>query len=394
MTTLYLHAPLAHVYHQATAARGGPAIVTDDNTEGHIRALGRYLHNNANNASQAALFSDLAAVRDASLSFLTARSHPSSLVCTKQMRVCRCCTSLTNDGDEAFRAIQRVVMEDPRLDLKTCGGEDVLNIMLPLYGRADINRERRVTSDGNALLGKKEALGRGLRSRQRVVSACHCGRLTGGKKSGLVGFLLERRSREAPAAASAADMAGADAVGTSLGASCPAGPDDLGACHASAAAAESANSDSSHCDTDRAVSATSDGGASTDGCSVGGPRGVLASSHQRQATRPAAIMAAMRSCVPPIWALNLALPDGTVAAVGGMGDAVEVNAPVLLGERDAELRKQVAIMCLFLQRAKSYSIIWWSLPAEVARDDVLEATRLVLDRLVAVRTQMILSSKR
>eukprot|EP00170_Pyropia_yezoensis_P000833 contig_3806_g835 len=86
VTTLYLHAPLAHVRHQVATDRARPAIDTDDNLKGHIRRVGGYIYNNASNASQAALFSNLAALLDATLGFVSARSHPSSLVYTKQAR--------------------------------------------------------------------------------------------------------------------------------------------------------------------------------------------------------------------------------------------------------------------------------------------------------------------
>lgn len=47
VTTLYLHAPLAHVRHQVATDRARPAIDTDENLKGHIRRVGGYIYNNA-----------------------------------------------------------------------------------------------------------------------------------------------------------------------------------------------------------------------------------------------------------------------------------------------------------------------------------------------------------
>lgn len=182
-----MHAALAHVRQGVLTERGGPAVVTDDNMEGHLRGIGRFIHNNANNASQAALFAGLAAVQDASIGFVTARSHPSSMVYTKQMRICKCWSSLSPGGDKDFLALRQVAEDDPELSVVSGGAEDILMVNLPLQQRTDANGQRLTVSNDKPTSGKKETLRRGLRFRQRVLDACR-GRL-GGKKSQLVGFI-------------------------------------------------------------------------------------------------------------------------------------------------------------------------------------------------------------
>lgn len=50
-------------------------------------------------------------------------------------------------------------------------------------------------------------------------------------------------------------------------------------------------------------------------------------------------------------------------------------------------------MRLFLQRTQTYAFMSWTVAEKVAREDLLEAARRILDRLVAVRTEMVLSRR-
>lgn len=388
VTTLYLHAPLAHVRYRVSTKRGGPAVVTDDNMEGHLRGVGRYVYNNANNASQAALFSDLAAVRDASLAFATARSHPSSLVYTKQVRICKCWTSLSDEGDRDFAAIRKVVQDDPELTMEEDEPDDVLTVILPLHETADANGQKRLSSSGKPLLGKHASLRRGLRFRQREVTACHCGRLTGGNKSRLVQFLLEKRARMAADAEAVAAEAGTGDAGQAA----TSHPGSVEA-PASASAVDIADSDAQSDDAGGAMSASSGGSDTGNETPVDAPPGVSGRPRQPKPTARATLVATMPSNVPPGWVLRLALPDAVASAVRAEGEVAESTAPSF-DQRDAELRKQVTVMRLLLLRTRSYEFVSWSVTEGIPRDDLIEAARRILDRLVSVRTELILSSRR
>lgn len=387
VTTLYMHAALAHVRHGVSTERGGPADITDDNMEGHPRGVGRFLHNNASNASQAALFSDLSAVQDAALGFVTARSHPSFLVYTKQMRICKCWTSQSPGGHEDFLAIRKVAEDDADLNVVRSGAEDVLVVTLPLHGRADANGKRRTTSEGRPLLGKKETLRRGLRFRQRVLDACHCGNL-GGKKSRLVEFLLQKRRGAAAPDQVAGSAAGGSSAAQELaqrrGRSTSRGP---------GSADSGCESGAYHGDTCSGMSASSPGAISSQDEALGGQPAGGERAQQPKIGSRSRVVAAVATHVPPRWALRLVLPEAVVRAAGGRWNAEVPTAPASSRERDAELRKQITAMRLLLQRTKSHAFVSWAVAERVPREDLMEVANRIFDRLVAIRTRMLLSKK-
>lgn len=307
VTTLYMHAALAHVRNGVSTQRGGPAVVTNDNMEGLLRGGGRFIYNSANNASQAALFADLAAMQDASVGFVTARSHPSSLVYTKQMRICKCWTSLSPGGDKDFLALRKVAVEDPELSVVNGVAEDVLVVTLPLHQRINANGQRRAESNGKRALGKEETLRRGLRFRRRVLDGCHCGKL-GGKKSRLVEFLKQKRKLTA-----AALQAAASAPRGSGAAQAPARRAARhGPLHATRLAGSGAASDDSHGDTCSGMSASSEGAISTARGHVGGPAAGCEGPQQSKMNARSRLIAAVAAHVPPRWALGLVLPKAVV----------------------------------------------------------------------------------
>lgn len=384
VSSLYLHTPMVHLRQQIAASRAGVALVSDDNMEGHLRGVGRYLHNHANNASQAALLSDLAAVSDASLGFVTVRSHPFSLVFTKELHVCPCWTSLADGGVADFNAIRELVEKDPELTLLPAAEGGSLRIVLPLHARADANGERRRTSDNKPLLGKKEALRRGLKHKQRVITACHCGKLTGGKRSGVVDVLLGQRNTAAAAAQAAA---GAPAA---VRQTCvPAVRRGSGAGSARAAAARTSAVDhAASSDGAGTLSPSSGGGQSPDDGSDGSLGRAHAQPRARKASRRERTITDMPAHVPPAWVLCRLIPVGSVAVLhdGRIGD-VPRTAPGARSEQDAVLRRQVTVMRLMLMRARTYAFVSWCVRENVARDDLIDAARSVLDRLVTLRTE-------
>ena len=201
---LYLHAPIAHVRAQVGSSRLDVAYVSDDNIEGHLRGIGKYLHNHANNASQAELFCNMAAMRQATLGFNTPRSHPSSMVYTKRIRVCGCWKTLGPDGLADFQAIKNLATDDPALTLQQDAETSGLRITLPLHGKVDKNGTPRRDKDGRKVPGKKEAVRRGLRARQHEIRLCICGKLSKELRSPVVEFASTKRVAETLALSRAA----------------------------------------------------------------------------------------------------------------------------------------------------------------------------------------------
>lgn len=389
VTTLYMHAAMAHVRHRVVDARAGPGIVTDDNMEGYIRGLGRFVYKNASNASKAALLEDLAAVRDASLAFVTARSHPSSLVYTKHVRIWKCWTSLSVDGDEDFSAIRKVVEGDPELSIGPGGTDDVLVVTLPLPERADANGERRTTNDGRRRLGKKEALRRGLRHRQRVLIACICGRL-GGKKSVLVEFLLRNGASATGAGEGAAStVGGSGAMHNRAGRHGGQG----GGASLGTPSSESGGESALHGD-DTCSAMSSNGAVNADDGWNDGQLSDAVSPQQPKVTARSRVIAAVATPVPPRWALGLVLPTAAVSAAGGTWREEVSAAPCSLPEHDAGLHKQVVVMRLLLHRTRTYAFTSWAVAEGVARVDFVETVHLVLDRLEAAHTRLVFTSRR
>lgn len=105
------------------------------------------------------------------------------------------------------------------------------------------------------------------------------------------------------------------------------------------------------------------------------------------------VIAAVAAHVPPRWALGLVLPKAVGRAAGGRWNEEAPTVPSSFRERDAELRKQIAVMRLFLKRTQTYAFVSWTVAEKVAWEDVLEAVRRILDRLVAVRTEVVLSRR-
>ena len=204
---LYLHAPIAHVRAQVGAARQDVAYVSDDNIEGHIRGIGRYLYNHANNASQAELFCNMAAMRKANLGFSTPRSHPSSMVYTKHILVCTCWKTLGRDGLADFNAIRKLATDDFDLSLEEDTDTNCLRITLPLHNKVDENGAPRRDANNNKVLGKKEAVRRGLRARQHQLRLCICGKLGKELRSHVVEFAATQRVSKALALSRAASKA-------------------------------------------------------------------------------------------------------------------------------------------------------------------------------------------
>ncbi|KAK1866118.1 hypothetical protein I4F81_008638 [Pyropia yezoensis] len=171
VVSLYLHAPIAHLHHQVGNHRAPVAYVSDDNMEGNIRGAGRFVSNNGSNAPQAALFSDLVGLKAATINFSTSRSHPSSLLYTKFIRVCKCWATLGKDGPADYAALRSIAEDETEVNILNEGAARFLSVQLPLHERADDSGARKRDANGQPLIGKKEAVRRGLRRAQHTIVA-------------------------------------------------------------------------------------------------------------------------------------------------------------------------------------------------------------------------------
>lgn len=210
VVSLYLHTPIANLHHQVGNNRAPVAYVSDDNMECHIRGAGRFVSKNGSNAPRAALFSDLVGLKAATINFSTSRSHPSSLLYTKFLRVCKFWATLGKDGPADYAALSSIAKDETELKILNEGAARFLSGQLPLHERADDSVARKRDVNGQPLIAKKEVVRRGLRRAQHTNVACVCGDLAG--KSPVMEHLRQRQAATA-AAAAAATAAAAVAAG-------------------------------------------------------------------------------------------------------------------------------------------------------------------------------------
>lgn len=199
---LYMHAPTAHLQDQVGNQPSEVAYISHEAIEGHLRGVGRYTHNHANNAPQAAVLSYLAGLCDATVKFSTPRSHPSSLVYTNSIRVCECWRTLGAHGSTEFEALKTIGKADPNIIVESRRGGAELQFTLPLHDIVESNSAKQVEPSCSSRSGKREFLRRGLRRRQRVIYPCICGNLMGTDASDIIPEAQARRvAKEAAAAA-------------------------------------------------------------------------------------------------------------------------------------------------------------------------------------------------
>lgn len=223
----------------------------------------------------------------------------------------------------------------------------MLIVTLPLHARVDANGERRRSSSGRPLPGKNDAVRPGLRFKQRVMDACHCGKRRG--DAGWLVFFLQKRADNEEHGEAAPRAAHASATGQAT-----AVRGQGGVLRAPASVESSGDSDGHGGDSCSGLSASRDSGGSADVGSIAGQPVDVVPSKCKTSAR-ARIIAAMPSQVPPRWNLRKVLPDAAVLAAGGQRTTDVEAAPMSLTERDAELRKQVTVVRLLLQRARSYA---------------------------------------
>lgn len=351
--TLYMHAPVAHLRHHVGSKLQAVAFVADDLMEGHLRGVGRFMYKHGNNASQAALLSDLAGLIDTTVKFSTPRSHPSSLVFTKHLRVCECWKSLGARGPADFQALQDIATEDQHLSVERRNNGAELVFTLPLHDVVDANKARRLDSMGNVLSGKKEALRRGLRKSQAVINACFCGRMTGQPSSRVMALARARQAAtKTKAATVAATASGSGAVGR-----------------------EPSNRSGSE-DEEGSRTGTSDEEAPV----LPLPGAVLPSVVK---AKRSAVSADVKRCVPPLWLLRRVFPDpASYASVHGFVGGEQEPTPALV---DAALRQHITILRCFLLRTRTEQFARWAAHSKVEPGDMVEACTTMIDRLTTLR---------
>lgn len=351
--TLYMHAPVAHLRHHVASKLQAVAFVADDLMEGHLRGVGRFMYKHGNNASQAALLSDLAGLIDTTVKFSTPRTHPSSLVFTKHMRVCACFKSLGGRGPDDFQALQNIAAEDEHLSVEERNDGAELMFTLPLHNVVDANKARRVDSTGTVLSGKKEALRRGLRKRQAVVNVCFCGRMTGQSPSRVMALA---RARQASAKTKAASVAAATG-GTGAASKAPS---------------------SRSCSEDEEGNWTA---TSEEEAPVLPLRGAVPPSVVK--AKRTAVSADVRRCVPPLWLLQKVFPDpASYVTVRGISSGMQEPAPV---EVDAALRQHIITWRCFLMRTRTEQFARWAAQCKVEPGDMVDAATTMIDRLTMLR---------
>lgn len=353
--TLYMHAPVAHLRHHVASKLQAVAFVADDLMEGHLRGVGRFMYKHGNNASQAALLSDLAGLIDTTIKFSTPRTHPSSLVFTKHLRVCDCWKSLGGRGPDDFQALQDIAAEDEHLSVVRRHNGAELMFTLPLHDVVETNKARRLDSTGKVLSGKKEALRRGLRKSQAVIDVCFCGRMTGQAPSRVMALARARKASARTIAASVAAAAGG-----------------------SGATGRVPSSRSGSEDEEGNRTATSDEEAPV----LPLPGAVLPSVVKAKRT---AVSSDVRRCVPPLWLLRKVFPDpASYVTVHGIAGGEQEPTPT---EVDAAFRQHIIIWRCFLMRTRTEQFARWAAHCKVEPGDMVEAATTMIDRLTTLRMQ-------
>jgi len=378
---LYLHAPIAHVRHQVGDNRSSVAYVSDDCMEGHIRGVGRYLYNRGCCGSQAEALADLAGVKDATLNFRTPRSHPSALVFTKIVRVCTCWKRLGRTGPADFATIRELARDDAKLSMDEHHDGQELNITLPLHHLVDENGERRRHNDGSPVLGKKEALRRGLRQRQKEVVACFRGKLTGVAESPVVKLVAQRRISKARADALSKERLDQDssgAAGAADGHATGIAPNrrdsSTGTGHMSISEASSL-SDGNGCAAER-------GGHCDSSASERSGRQAKVSSSK---ARRDAIGLSMPSHLPPRWLLALEFPNPVVYdTIAGQDGPDGGEEAISTRERVCMVRQHLAVLRLFQMRMRSYAFAHWATRSALSSRDMVDGANAVVSRLERV----------
>lgn len=373
VVNLYLHAPIAHLHHQVGNYRSSVAYVSNDNMEGHIRAIGRYLYNNGNNASLAALLSDLVAMTNATVNFATPRSHPSSLVFTKFIRVCKCWATLGKDGPADYDALRTIAEQEADLVVTNDDTRESLSVRLPSHARVNVNGERRRDASGKPQLGKKEALRRGLRFSQHTISACFCGKLTGKDPSPVMDLLRKRQCAAAARSPRAAAFAAS-----------------------SARAANGAGMEPSDGDVQPDGEYETDAGSATDGGPASSadetmddePLGPGSARRQSKKRTGAELAAAMATVLPPPWLLAKVFDDTAMYAAAFHGSTASQASPSL-EEMAACVRKHILVVRLLLMRTRTLSFAAWALSATVNKQELVEAAESVLRRLLVIRDSLL-----
>ncbi|KAK1862782.1 hypothetical protein I4F81_005349 [Pyropia yezoensis] len=395
--SLYLHAPIAHLHRQVGANRGAVAHVSDDVMEGHIRGVGRYTYNHGNNASQAALMSDMVGLCDATVKFSTPRSHPSSLVYTKYIQVCECWKTLGVQGTQDYEALVTIAEDDEQLDVERrslTADEDVeedverrsgrewLSFTLPLHDVVDANKARRFDTSGKKLTGKKQTLRRGLARRLEVIKACFCGRFTGDCHSAVMNL---SRARSAANRVSASVTAAATVAAGQVGDAPDKAPGTASIIAADARPGTPAGEEDPGGGTDTSLETSPCGSGADDSGAEGYSQKTAGKSNPRRKRKTKPVMSAVIvHSLPPPWLLRMCFPMpaaySTVLSVAQGG--TEDPSPSAI---DAELRKHVSILKLFVMRTRSAQFARWSVDASVDADHVIEAAETMLQRLVHLR---------
>ncbi|KAK1861880.1 hypothetical protein I4F81_004459 [Pyropia yezoensis] len=292
---------------------------------------------------EAAVLSDLAGLCDATIKFSTPRSHPSSLVYTKHIRLCKCWKTVGRHGAAEFEALQTIAIGDPNLLVESRNGGAELYFTLLLHDVVDANKAKRFEPSGIPRTGKKEYLRRGLRKRQEVVTACFCGALTGTDFSS---FIAVARARRAAKEAKAAKAAAAGAVASS-------------------------------------------GGESQVESGTEAPTGAQRRAVNANKARERSVIPSVRRALPPLWLLHKVLPTpaayATVREIATGG--IDEPAPDVV---EAFIRRHVAYLHCFLLRTKTPQYALWVAQTKIHPAHVREATETVLERLATLASNNVL----
>lgn len=179
VTSLYLHAVLAHARDSLGQHSPVRAVVTDDHAEGNIREMSKHCKTRINNVARAQGVTELQALADEDdISPSRGQFAAELRIYTTRVEVCACCTTSLRPTEAAdiTRAISRA-KESGLTTEERASSEDTSSETLLVPAALVHDDDAFVEQDGpgKAWLSKERKVARALSDRLATLKVCLCG---------------------------------------------------------------------------------------------------------------------------------------------------------------------------------------------------------------------------
>lgn len=179
ITSLYLHAVLAHARDSLGENSPARAVVTDDNVEGQVREMGKHCKTRINNVARAQAVTELQALADKDHGSPSRGQFAAELrIYSSRVEVCSCCSGDLSPSQVAdmTRAINRAKESNVITEEHTAGDQDSSSVTLMLPAALMHDDEELAEQDGErSWLSKERKVARALSERLKTLKVCLCG---------------------------------------------------------------------------------------------------------------------------------------------------------------------------------------------------------------------------